>query len=185
MRGIACSILLAFGWAGSAHAQCSSAEVDQLPGLSARIETWQREHKVSLPRQFSDRLRLDLCVAVKGVVDDHVASREQAEAAAPDAASEYLGAYIIDATLSTPRAILRSRLGVPGLARPTARALALVRFTYVQPLDSLQIGSESLPPRPLILLPPGTKTFVGFSTGKAVCRGTVTVSLGIKANAKC
>lgn len=100
--------------------------------------------------------------------------------------AEYLSNYA-DPTraMRTLRAVFRSHLGVQGFSRPVARSFGLVRMTYRNAIDRLELRDRIFEPWPRFMLSPGDAAFVGSRGGRAVCRGRFTVLLSAPVAAVC
>jgi hypothetical protein len=182
-------MLLTLGllWA-TENTTCAWAECPDSIASSATgaIDDWERTRTTGLSALEKTDLVNEYCAAADALHAGSAVDLATIANASNPVIVEYLDRMRNSTAVpESVDALLRSRFGAQGFARPVIKKYGIVNITYIHQVDTLQIGTQVFDPDASVLVATGQAHIVGSEGSHQVCVGDIQVSLSTEASFSC
>jgi hypothetical protein len=186
--GLAGPIVLCAVWPCFAQAKCEWSSLAAAYPLAAQATSdWESRRDVHLTQAAREVLGGEFCAAAHDLTDQLGVSAQELNAAAANSVSDYLDGQAAGTTGGeslSQRLWAQFALGSMPSA-PEIKMLGRLNIHYLRKVDRLRVGTETMPPWPVVLSEVGAVTVSGFFENKSICRAVVTVQPTIPAEVTC
>lgn len=170
-----------------AAGECDLASAKtRFPAAQREFGNWMARTNREISPALTERWMLEFCDAAIEVEQKNGLTDRAVDEKAAVAVAQFLDQETSSERASaTMTAILGSKLGVAGFARPVAKVSVKVAMHYTQDLDQILVNGKALRRAAFLVLPPGKVRIQAMRSGAEICSAELDLVEGVDGNFTC